>query len=122
MLDGVFDYRNYYFVSAGNQPRRSTFGHNVIGGDRTKVRFNVIARDRLEDMAAEDDKERHRVFSPTSELTQAGLPRARRPAGSRHEPRRQENTDHRKGVHWPAGGCQSSTLFPSGSITQANFP
>ena len=25
------------------------------------------------------------------------LPRARTPAGSRHEPRRQENTDHRKG-------------------------
>lgn len=24
--------------------------------------------------------------------------------------------------HWPAGGCQSSTLFPSGSMTQANFP
>jgi hypothetical protein len=25
-------------------------------------------------------------------------------------------------VHWPAGGCQSSSLFPSGSMTQANFP
>jgi hypothetical protein len=25
-------------------------------------------------------------------------------------------------AHWPAGGCQSSTLFPSGSMTQANFP
>src|SRR5687767_9650312 len=25
-------------------------------------------------------------------------------------------------LHWPAGGCQSSTLFPSGSMTQANFP
>src|SRR6478735_174455 len=24
--------------------------------------------------------------------------------------------------HWPAGGCQSSTLFPSGSMTQPNFP
>ena len=24
--------------------------------------------------------------------------------------------------HWPAGGCHSSTLFPSGSMTQANFP
>ncbi len=24
--------------------------------------------------------------------------------------------------HWPAGGCQSSVLFPSGSMTQANFP
>ena len=24
--------------------------------------------------------------------------------------------------YWPAGGCHSSTLFPSGSITQANFP
>jgi hypothetical protein len=25
-------------------------------------------------------------------------------------------------VYCPAGGCQSSTLFPSGSMTQANFP
>lgn len=25
-------------------------------------------------------------------------------------------------THCPTGGCQSSTLFPSGSITQANFP
>src|SRR5271166_6022809 len=24
--------------------------------------------------------------------------------------------------HWPAGGCQSSTLFHSESMTQANFP
>jgi hypothetical protein len=24
--------------------------------------------------------------------------------------------------HWPGGGCHSSTLFPSGSMTQANFP
>jgi len=24
--------------------------------------------------------------------------------------------------YWPAGGCHSSTLFPSGSMTQANFP
>ena len=24
--------------------------------------------------------------------------------------------------HWPAGGCQSSTLLPSGSMTQANLP
>ncbi len=24
--------------------------------------------------------------------------------------------------HWPAGGCHSSPLFPSGSMTQANFP
>jgi hypothetical protein len=24
--------------------------------------------------------------------------------------------------HCPAGGCQSSTLLPSGSMTQANFP
>ena len=25
-------------------------------------------------------------------------------------------------AHWPCGGCHSSTLFPSGSMTQANFP
>jgi transposase len=25
-------------------------------------------------------------------------------------------------AHWPSGGCHSSTLFPSGSITQANLP
>ena len=25
-------------------------------------------------------------------------------------------------VQWPCGGCQSSTLFPSGSMTQANVP
>ena len=24
--------------------------------------------------------------------------------------------------YWPAGGCHSSTLFLSGSMTQANFP
>ena len=24
--------------------------------------------------------------------------------------------------YWPAGGCHSSTLLPSGSMTQANFP
>ena len=38
-----------------------------------------------------------RTFLPL--LSQAGnaLHRARTPAGSRHEPRRQENTDHRKG-------------------------
>jgi len=25
-------------------------------------------------------------------------------------------------IHCPAGGCQSSTLLPSGSMTQPNFP
>jgi RIO kinase 1 len=25
-------------------------------------------------------------------------------------------------AHWPSGGCQSSTLFPSGSMTQPNLP
>src|SRR5882757_343755 len=25
-------------------------------------------------------------------------------------------------AHWPSGGCHNSTLFPSGSMTQANFP
>src|ERR1700754_2954246 len=25
-------------------------------------------------------------------------------------------------AHWPWGGSHSSTLFPSGSMTQANFP
>ena len=35
-----------------------------------------------------------------------------------------EGTDYRAHgpCHWPAGGCHSSTLFPSGSMTQANFP
>lgn len=26
------------------------------------------------------------------------------------------------GTHWPSGGCQSSTLLPSGSMTQPNLP
>jgi hypothetical protein len=44
MLDGVFECRNHFFdVPAGNSPRRSTFGHSVIGGDRTKALFNVMA-------------------------------------------------------------------------------
>src|SRR5690348_4404879 len=25
-------------------------------------------------------------------------------------------------AYWPSGGCHSSTLFPSGSMTQANLP
>jgi hypothetical protein len=28
----------------------------------------------------------------------------------------------RHGTHCPGGGCQSSTLLPSGSMTQPNFP
>lgn len=37
-------------------------------------------------------------------------------------PARRRRLAFRHEAHCPGGGCQSSTLFPSGSITQPNFP
>ena len=35
---------------------------------------------------------------------------------------RRRHLDFRHGTHCPGGGYQSSTLLPSGSMTQPNFP
>lgn len=68
----------------------------------------TVTDTRLAFTLVSDPCEGRRIPLTAGPLTRKTTSRAAR------APRRQR--------HWPSGGCHSSTLFPSGSITQPNFP
>lgn len=59
-----------------------------------------------------------RIVKPLPNVLHHGSPKA----SLVHVRVRRRHLDFRHGTHCPGGGCQSSTLLPSGSMTQPNFP